>query len=196
MDFFRNHKLVEGDYRLDELAIQQTIGSGNSCVYAAKIRDRAVAVKEVIIKNDEEVKMVHREIKLMKELSEENSDIIRYEGSLFTVEQVGPYNKTRFAYIVMEQGLASLESLVQRRITQRQPFRQEEIEAILGTLVRVFLFLERRGVAHCDIKPENIILMSIEPMIVKICDIGSCRIITNEATEWATLVGTVPFLAP
>jgi serine/threonine protein kinase len=33
-------------------------------------------------------------------------------------------------------------------------------------------------------------------MIVKICDIGSCRVITNEATEWATLVGTVPFLAP
>ncbi len=63
----------------------------------------------------------------MKELSEENADIIRYEGSLFTVEQVGPYNKTRFAYIVMEQGLASLESVVQRRIAQRQPFRQEEI---------------------------------------------------------------------
>lgn len=30
-------------------------------------------------------------------------------------------------------------------------------------------------------------------MVVKICDIGSCRIITGEATEWATLVGTVPF---
>jgi len=132
--------------------MQQTIGSGNSCVYAARIRGKAVAVKEVVIKNDEEARMVQREIKLMKELSEENTDIIRYEGSLFTVEQVGPYNKTRFAYIVMEQGLASLESVLQRRIAQRQPFRQEEVEAILVTLLRVFLFLERRGVAHCDIK--------------------------------------------
>jgi serine/threonine protein kinase len=38
--------------------------------------------------------------------------------------------------------------------------------------------------------------MGINPMMVKICDIGSCRVITNEATEWATLVETVPFFAP
>jgi hypothetical protein len=60
----------------------------------------------------------------MKELSKENPDIIRYEGSLWTVEQVGPYNKTRYAYIVMEQGLTSLESVTQRRMTHHQPFKQ------------------------------------------------------------------------
>ena len=37
--------------------------------------------------------------------------------------------------------------------------------------------------------------MNIETLEVKLCDIGSCRI-TVETTEEATLVGTVPFLAP
>jgi serine/threonine protein kinase len=67
----------------------------------------------------------------------------------------------KLAYIVMEQGITSLESVIQRKIKLKQVFRSDEIEAILTVLLRVFLFLEKRNIAHCDIKPENIIIMSI-----------------------------------
>lgn len=31
---------------------------------------------------------------------------------------------------------------------------------------------------------------------MKLCDVGSCKIIDNESVEEATVFGTVPFLAP
>lgn len=47
----------------------------------------------------------------------------------------------RLAYIIMEQGLTSLESVIQRKIKLGQVFRSDEIESLLKVLLRVFLFL-------------------------------------------------------
>lgn len=91
------------------------------------INKKLVALKEIVIKGEEGFSQVQKEINFMKELSEKSDHIIKYEGCFYTVQQCGPYNKTHFAYIVMEQGLASLESLISRRIRLRKPFSTEEI---------------------------------------------------------------------
>lgn len=62
-------------------------------------------------------------------------------------------------------------------------------------LINALCILEKLGIAHCDIKPQNILIMNMTTLEIKLCDIGSCRV-TKESTEEFTLLGTVPFLAP
>lgn len=68
---------------------------------------------------------------------------------------------------------------------------------MMKVLINTLNILERSGIAHCDIKPQNILIMCMETdnLQIKLCDIGSCRM-TKQSTEEITLVGTVPFLAP
>jgi serine/threonine protein kinase len=60
----------------------------------------------------------------------------------------------------------------------------------------VHKFLQINKIAHCDIKPENILITNIETLEIKICDIGSGKQIKNENTNTGTICGTVPFIAP
>ena len=38
--------------------------------------------------------------------------------------------------------------------------------------------------------------MDSSKITIKLCDVGSCKVISSEAMEEATIYGTVPFLAP
>ena len=38
--------------------------------------------------------------------------------------------------------------------------------------------------------------MSSANLEIKLCDVGSCKIVSKESLEEATILGTVPFLAP
>ena len=51
-------------------------------------------------------------------------------------------------------------------------------------------------IAHCDIKPENILIIDWNSLKLKLCDVGSCKIVSKESLDEATILGTVPFLAP
>jgi hypothetical protein len=38
--------------------------------------------------------------------------------------------------------------------------------------------------------------MDTNNLEIKLCDVGSCKIVSKESLEEATILGTVPFLAP
>ena len=63
-------------------------------------------------------------------------------------------------------------------------------------MLGAFTKLEEMRIAHCDIKPENVLLLDHSTMEMKLCDVGSCKVISKENAEEATILGTVPFLAP
>ena len=63
-------------------------------------------------------------------------------------------------------------------------------------LLKGFAELEKNNVAHCDIKPENILVLEPELLLLKICDVGSSKIADISSFEEATIQGTLPFLAP
>jgi serine/threonine protein kinase len=66
------------------------------------------------------------------------------------------------------------------------------VEQILASLAS----LEEINRAHCDVKPENILIMNSKTLAVKLCDVGSSKVVSKESLEEATILGTVPFLAP
>jgi serine/threonine protein kinase len=63
-------------------------------------------------------------------------------------------------------------------------------------MLSAFLRLTEMNIAHCDIKPENILIMDCQNLTMKLCDVGSCKVVSKENAEEATILGTVPFLAP
>lgn len=63
-------------------------------------------------------------------------------------------------------------------------------------MIDAFSDLENKKIAHCDIKPENILVMNAYTLEMKICDVGSCKLIDSQALDEATIQGTVPYLAP
>lgn len=55
-------------------------------------------------------------------------------------------------------------------------FSQIQIDHLITTLLKGFADLEKNNVAHCDIKPENILVLQTEPLRFKICDVGSSKV--------------------
>lgn len=53
-DFFANHTVLEGDYRIDDIKVEEELGRGNAHVYTAQIKGETYALKQIEIKNDYE----------------------------------------------------------------------------------------------------------------------------------------------
>ncbi len=57
-------------------------------------------------------------------------------------------------------------------------------------------YLHKRKITHRDIKPDNILIASNEPFVVKLSDFGLSKVITNEETFLKTFCGTLLYCAP
>ena len=73
-----------------------------------------------------------------------------------------------------------------------EPLAQEVTRQILLGVQ----YIHRMGITHRDIKPDNILLASEEPMVVKISDFGLAKMVENEETFLKTFCGTMLYLAP
>ena len=103
----------------------------------------------------------------------------------------------KYAYIVMEYAQMNLSNLIAIRMAEDSVrFNVAEIESIILTLIKGFSDLEKNNVAHCDIKPENILILHTEDLQIKICDVGSSKVADSSSFEEATIQGTLPFVAP
>lgn len=58
----------------------------------------------------------------------------------------------------------NLEQLITRRKQQKKGLKLWEIEKATAFCLEAFKKLEDLGIAHCDIKPENILVLNCEKM--------------------------------
>jgi hypothetical protein len=101
-DFFANHVVLEGDYRLEEIKVEEELGRGNAHVYTATIKDNTYALKQIEIKNDYEYQSFLKEISTMQEISKQTEWIVKYHGYMVTKVERNQYDKKKYAYIIME----------------------------------------------------------------------------------------------
>ena len=78
--------------------------------------------------------------------------------------------------------------------TRKNP---QHIDKLLTDVLRGLAYLHRHGIAHRDLKPQNILVKTDEDgPSSKITDFGISKVIASEEGDSSTLLGTIEYMAP
>ncbi|KIX01480.1 uncharacterized protein Z518_09206 [Rhinocladiella mackenziei CBS 650.93] len=153
----------------------QTKKSGD--IYAAKELDKRRFIKNGVL----DMKF-DSELNIMKNLNHPN--IVNY---------VDCQNYSHWIYILMEYvpyGELSQELGKQGKIAE------PDVQQITRQILHALDYLHRRNITHRDIKPDNILIASRDPLIVKLSDFGLSKCVTDQETFLKTFCGTLLYCAP
>jgi eukaryotic-like serine/threonine-protein kinase len=147
------------------------------------VLERRVALKvlhEWFTDDDEAVRRFQREAACASDLRHPN--IVRAYGS-------GYWNGR--PYIVLEHVPGPSLKSIARAQAPLAPARAIDFAAQLLLALR---YIHRRGIVHCDLKPENVILDSGGRL--KLTDFGIARQPGADITESGYIVGTAHYMSP
>lgn len=72
---------------------------------------------------------------------------------------------------------------------------EDMVRTIARQLLRALHYLHKRRITHRDIKPDNILIASLDPLRIKLSDFGLSKV-TQEETFLKTFCGTLLYCAP
>ncbi|TRY83359.1 hypothetical protein DNTS_015076 [Danionella cerebrum] len=166
----------------------EVLGSGQfGVVFGGTHRQtgRTVAVK-VIDKTrfpSKQEQQTKNEVKILQRLS--HPGVIHLEGM---------FESKEYTFVVMEKLHSDMLEMILSHENGRLPERNTRFLVI--QVLEALRYLHLKNIAHCDLKPENVLLASPEPFPqVKLCDFGFARII-GEKSFRHSVVGTPAYLAP
>lgn len=168
----------------------QSIGKGAFAVVykvTAKYDGKPYAAKELekrrFIKNGVLDEKVENEMKIMQRINHQH--IVRY------IENFEWDN--RLLIIIMEYVPGGdLGKLVQ----DHGPLNEENGKLLSMQLLSALGYLHTNNITHRDVKPDNILINSLDPLDVKLTDFGLSKIIDSEQTFLRTFCGTLLYCAP
>lgn len=70
------------------------------------------------------------------------------------------------------------------------------VREVVRQVLRGIEYIHKMGISHRDLKPDNILMVSENPIAVKISDFGLAKMVKNEDTFLKTFCGTMLYLAP
>lgn len=124
---------------------------------------------------------VDNEMKIMKDLKHPN--IVQY---------IDHHEHDRWIYIIMEYvpgGELSTYLSIHGKIPE------DMVKTLARQLLHALQYLHKRRITHRDIKPDNILIASLEPLRVKLSDFGLSKV-AQEETFLKTFCGTLLYCAP
>ncbi|XP_069374387.1 protein kinase D4 [Paralichthys olivaceus] len=184
----RSHRDSADVSSVYQIFTDEVLGSGQfGVVYRGTHRKsgRPVAIK-VIDKTRFPTKQetqLRNEVSILQNLS--HNGVVLLEGMFETVQHV---------FVVMEKLHGDMLEMILSNEKGRLPERNTRFLVI--QILEALRYLHLKHIAHCDLKPENVLLASAEPLPqVKLCDFGFARIISEKSFR-RTVVGTPAYLAP
>lgn len=153
---------------------------------ATRLHGELFAAKELekkrFMKNGVLDQRLDNEMQIMKELNHEN--IVKYIDYVETEQ---------YLYIIMEYvPCGDLQGYTQAHGTLPEHMGRAMTTQILDSLA----YLHKRQITHRDIKPDNILICSEDPFVVKLTDFGLSKVVKNNETFLKTFCGTLLYCAP
>ncbi|KAM9842243.1 serine/threonine-protein kinase D1 [Aulostomus maculatus] len=166
----------------------EVLGSGQfGIVYGGKhrksSRDVAIKIIDKLRFPTKQESQLRNEVAILQSLH--HPGVVNLDCMFETPERV---------FVVMEKLHGDMLEMILSSEKGRLP---ERITKFLVTQILVALrHLHFKNIVHCDLKPENVLLASADPLPqVKLCDFGFARII-GEKSFRRSVVGTPAYLAP
>lgn len=146
-------------------------------IYAAKEIDKRRFIKNGIL----DVKF-DNELQIMRKLKHPNIvdyfDCQSFESWIYIIMEYIPY------------GELSKELQANGRLPEH------EVQQITKQTLRALDYLHRQGITHRDIKPDNILIASRNPLVIKLSDFGLSKSVIDQETFLKTFCGTLLYCAP
>ena len=83
-----------------------------------------------------------------------------------------------------------------RLVHERGPLTEEAVQIMARQLLEALGYLHENNITHRDVKPDNILIGSHQPFVVKLTDFGLSKMVDNEQTFLRTFCGTLLYCAP
>ncbi|ODH14069.1 CAMK protein kinase [Paracoccidioides brasiliensis] len=146
-------------------------------LYACKELD-----KRQLIKNNISDHKVNSEMMIMSGLRHPN------------IVQFRDYHDhdNRWIYIIMEFVPGGELSAY---LNQCHHLAEDQVKSISRQILHALQYLHRRRITHRDIKPDNILIQSFDPLFVKLSDFGLSKV-AQEESFMKTFCGTLLYCAP
>ena len=145
------------------------------------------ALKKIICRDYYELIKQKEELELIFSVKHEN--ILKLYGIQFKFLD----ETTSSIYVLMELAKSDWNKEIKKRILAKKYYKENEIISLLKQIIKGFLFLQEKSIAHRDIKPQNILLFPNN--VYKIADFGEAKFIKN-INEQSTLRGSELFMSP
>ncbi|KAK3934775.1 Serine/threonine-protein kinase RAD53 [Diplogelasinospora grovesii] len=146
--------------------------------YAAKELD-----KRKFIKNGVLDQKVENEMKIMQKIK--HSNIVQYVEHLDWDD--------RLLILIMEYVPGGD---LGRLIADQGPLSESDTKTIARQLLDALGYLHEMNITHRDVKPDNILIASENPLVVKLTDFGLSKMVEDEQTFLKTFCGTLLYCAP
>jgi len=146
-------------------------------IYAAKEIDKRRFIKNGIL----DVKF-DNELQIMRKLKHPNIvdyfDCQSYESWIYIIMEYMPYGE------------------LSKELQIKGYLPEHEVQQITKQTLRALDYLHRQGITHRDIKPDNILIASRNPLIIKLSDFGLSKSVVDQETFLKTFCGTLLYCAP
>jgi hypothetical protein len=180
-------KLCQGE-QVGDCVIIEDVGTGRlGPVYSATnqklTRNEAIKVVEKgRLNHTKDVSALVQEVQLLSRL--QHANIVQFYGLVHT---------KHFLFLHMElAGSRNLFRYMRDKGGQRGRLPMEQVQVLTSQLAQALGHCHSRSVAHCDVKPENVVI-SKNGCQVKLVDFG---LAVDSSRTKTGIQGTMPFLAP
>ena len=134
-------------------------------VYKANISD--TGEKIAIKKYEEDPDFMNRELSILSKLSHPNIIKLKYD---FYTEEKG----NKYLNLVLEYMPSNLFQVIKKHDDRDENIPSLIVKLYMYQLLRAVAYLHSLGIAHRDIKPQNI-LVDPDTQVLKLCDFGSAK---------------------